>query len=112
MALVYGQGTSISVEMAGPFANGGSSGKMTEIVLPASDWKNGESPFYQRDIPVNGLSANSIIELMADTDIIEKLHHTALMAVNEEGSVTVYAFGDKPTESLTLNAVLTEVVSV
>lgn len=112
MALVYGQGGNISVMMSGPFAGGGSSSKITEIFLPASGWKNGESPFYQENVQVNGISAYSIVELVPSTDIIEKLHHTAITAVNEEGTVTVYAYGDKPTEDLTINAVLTEVVTV
>ena len=112
MALVYGQGGNISVMMAGPFAGGGgSSAKVSEVALPASGWKNGESPFYQ-NVTVDGISVNSIVELMPNEDIIGKLHHTALMAVNEDGAVTVYAYGDKPEEDMVIKAVLMEVVAV
>ena len=114
MALVYGQSGGISVAMDGPFAGGGGTGKMTEIVLPVSGWQrqNSSNPWQQDDVSVNGISGNSIIELIPSTDIINKLHHTAITAVNDEGVVTVYAYGDKPTEDLTVYAVLTEVTVV
>lgn len=112
MALGYGQGSHLSVTMAGPFASGGGgSAKMSEVTLLASGWKNGESPYYQ-NVTVDGISKNCIVELMPNEDIIGKLHHTALMAVNDEGAVTVYAYGDKPEEDMDIKAVLMEVVAV
>jgi hypothetical protein len=111
MALVYGQSGNISVTLAGPFAiGGGVAAKIAEIVLPASAWKNGESPYYQ-DIVVDGISVNSIVDLLPSVEQIIALHHTALTAVNTEGAVTVYAIGDKPGSDITIQAALTEVVA-
>ena len=112
MALVYGQGGNISVMMTGPFAGvGGASAKTAQVELKVNNWKGGESPFYQT-VTVSGISVNSVVELMPNEDIIGKLHHTALMAVNEDGAVTVYAYGDKPEEDIVINAVLMEVVAL
>ena len=111
MALVYGQGRSMSVMMAGPFASGGgAASKMTQILLPAASWKGGESPYYQA-VSVDGISVNSFVELMPSVEQVGQLLRTALTAVNEDGVVTVYAYGDKPLEDMTIQAALTEVVA-
>ena len=55
MALDYGAGTGFTVRMEGPFGSVGSSGKITQITLPAENWKNGESPFFQT-VEVAGIS--------------------------------------------------------
>ena len=111
MALVYGQGGNISVVMAGPFASGGgAAAKMTEIVLPASAWKNGQSPYYQ-DVTVDGISVNSIVYMLPSVEQIVAFHHTALTAVNMDGAVRVYAIGEKPGANITIQAALTEVVA-
>ena len=110
MALVYGQGKSISVMMAGPFNGGGASAKKTSITLPAADWKGGESP-YSQAVAVDGISVNSKVDLQPTVEQIIALNSTALTAVNDAGSVTVYAVGDKPTEDMTFQATLMEVVS-
>ena len=111
MALTYGQGRSLSVMLAGPFAGGGgSSAKLVNITMPADSWKGGESPFYQA-VAVDGISVNSAVQLMPSVEQIEALHNTALTAVNEDGDVTVYAFGDKPSEDMTVQAALMEVVA-
>ena len=43
----YGVSNGFAVQLAGPFGSVGSSGKITQISLPAANWKNGESPFFQ-----------------------------------------------------------------
>lgn len=111
MALSYGQGSTMSVSLEGPFGGGGVSGKLTSIVLPAADWKGGESP-YSQAVTVEGISVNSVIDLHPTLEQISLLHNTGLMAVNDGGSVTVYAVGDKPEEDIQIQATLTEVISV
>ena len=111
MALGYGQGRNLSVMLAGPFAGGGgASSKMVQILLPAASWKGGESPYYQA-VSVDGISVNSLVELMPSVDQVGILMRTALTAVNEDGGVTVYAYGDKPLDDMTIQAVLMEVVA-
>lgn len=112
MALFYGTGDNYTVQMAGPFGNVGSSGKITTVTLKAEDWKNGESPFFQT-VEVAGISESSMVELQPDKEQTAALcsSGTALYMENDGGVVTAYAIGAKPDADLTLQVVLTEVVS-
>lgn len=111
MSVGFGTGTSFTAELDGPFVSGGGGGggKQVSVSLPVSGWKNAVSPFMQV-VTVNGVSLNSKIDLQADVTQAEKLKRTALLAVNDSGTVTVYAIGDKPDSDLSLQAVLTDVV--
>ena len=110
MALDYGAGGPISVSMAGPFGGGGgTAAKLRNITLPAANWKGGESPYYQV-VDVEGVSVNSKVELQASAETFYN-KAIALTAVNEEGVVTVYASGDKPTDDYTIQATITEVIA-
>nr|DAU44797.1 MAG TPA: hypothetical protein [Caudoviricetes sp.] len=111
MSVGFGTGTSFTAELGGPFVNkdGGGGGKQVSVSLPVSGWKNAVSPFMQV-VTVNGVSLNSKVDLQADVTQAEKLKRTALLAVNDSGTVTVYAIGDKPDSDLSLQAVLTDVV--
>lgn len=111
MSVGFGTGTSFTAELGGPFVSGGGGGggKQVSVTLPVSGWKNAVSPFMQV-VTVNGVSLNSKIDLQADVTKAEKLKRTALLAVNDSGTVTVYAIGDKPDSDLSLQAVLTDVV--
>ena len=45
MAQQYGNSSNISVQMEGPFGSGGTSAvKLTQISLPAANWKGAISP--------------------------------------------------------------------
>lgn len=110
MAQDYGAGGPISVSMAGPFGGGGgSAAKLTELTLPAANWKNGESPYYQV-VNVEGVSVNSKVDLQLS---VETFHNKAiaLTAENEAGVVTVYAIGDRPTDDIIVQATITEVIA-
>lgn len=114
MSVGFGTGTSFTAELDGPFVSGGGGGgggggKQVSVSLPASGWKNAVSPFMQV-VTVDGVSLNSKVDLLADVTQAEKLKRTALLAVNDSGTVTVYAIGDKPDGDLSLQAVLTDVV--
>lgn len=110
MALDYGTGGPISVSMAGPFGGGGgSAAKLRNITLPAANWKGGESPYYQV-VEVEGVSVNSKVELQPSAEIFYN-KVMAFTAVNEEGVVTVYAIGDKPTDDYIIQAEITEVIA-
>ena len=109
MAHDYGAGGPISVSMAGPFSGGGTAAKLTEITLPAANWKGGESPYYQV-VNVEGVSINSKVDLQPSVETFYN-KAIALTAVNEEGVVTVHAIGDKPTVDYTIQATITEVTA-
>lgn len=112
MALEYGTGTDFAVQMEGPFGSVGSSGKIATITLPAANWKNGESPYFQT-VEVAGISEASLVEIQATKKQIAAFctDGTAIHIENDGGTATAYAIGTKPAEDLTLQVTLTEVVS-
>ena len=110
--LDYGNSSSFSVQVDGPFGNAGSSAKLVNITIPAATWKGAESP-YAQVVNVENVSVNSRVDLAPDADQIAMLQDRciALMAENDAGVVTIYAFGNKPDQDLIMQAVLTEVVA-
>ena len=62
MAQDYGRSDSFTVQIAGPYGSVGSSGKITTITLPAANWKNATSPFFQ-SVEVAGISESSKVDI-------------------------------------------------
>lgn len=112
MAQEYGMSGEISVEMAGPYGNMGTATKLVEITIPATGWKGATSP-YSQTVSVDGVSVNSMVNLMPSVDQVDKLRTNgiALTAANDGGTVTVYALGSKPNETYVIQAELREVVA-
>ena len=112
MALDYGAGTGFTVRMEGPFGSVGSSGKISTITLPAANWKNAESPFFQT-VEVAGISESSKIDIQPNKEQVAQfcVDGTMLHIENDGGIATAYAIGTKPGEDLKLQVTLTEVVS-
>ena len=113
MAQQYGNSSSITVQMAGPFGNaGGASVKLTEISLPAANWKGAISP-YSQVVEVEGVSVNSMVDLQPSIEQLEIFHDKdiAFSTENDGGVVTVYAIGDKPTNDYTIQATIVEVTA-
>lgn len=112
MAQQYGEGGSYTVRMAGPYAAGGSSARITSITLLASKWKGGESP-YSQVVEVEDVSVNSMVNLQPSVEQLEVFHDKdiAFTTANDGGIVTVYAIGDKPTNDYTIQATILEVTA-
>ena len=113
MAQQYGTGSGITVQMAGPFAGGGGTAvKLTEIVLPAANWKGATSP-YSQVVAVDGVSVNSLVDLQPSVEQLEIFHDKdiAFSTENDGGVVTVYAIGDKPKNDYTIQATILEVIA-
>lgn len=108
----YGNSTGYTVQMAGPFGSVGSSGKIAQITLPAADWKNAVSPYFQV-VEVPGISESSMVEIQATKEQIQLLceNGTAIHIENDSGVATAWAIGTKPAEDLVFQVTLTEVVS-
>lgn len=112
MAQQYGEGGGITVTMDGPFGGGGGSyAKITNITLPASEWKGAVSP-YSQVVEVDSVSVNSQVNLQPSVEQLEIFHEKdiAFTTKNDGGVVTVYAVGDKPTNDYTIQATVMEVV--
>lgn len=89
------------------------SSRISTITLVANNW-SGESNPWSQIVTINGVTANSKIDLQPTAAQIVELQDSdiALMAENNYGTITVYAFGSKPTIDYTMQVTLTEVVPV
>lgn len=112
MAQDYGTSNDFTVQMAGPYGSVGSSGKITTITLPAANWKNAVSPFFQA-VEISGISDSSMVNIQTNKEQAAKfcVDGTMLHIENDGGVTTAYAIGTKPDYDLTLQVTLTEVVS-
>lgn len=112
MAAGFGNNENITVELEGPFGSNGSMVKLTQVVLPAENWKGGESPYFQV-VQVEGISVSSKVDLQPTAAQLEAFRamELALTTENDGGVVTVYAIGDCPDTDFTIQATLTEVVA-
>lgn len=87
--------------------------KCTTITLSASAWTGDTNP-YSQVITINGIDVNSKVDLQPTAYQIVEMQNNdiALMAENDNGVVTVYAIGGKPTVDYTMQALITEVTVV
>lgn len=115
MANYYGSPVSLTAELSGPYggsssgSGGGTVAKIVDISLASGSWKGANSP-YSQTVTVSGVSANSVVDLAASASVLNTLWEmgTAISLENDGGTVTAYAIGQKPTKSLTLQAIITE----
>ena len=87
--------------------------RIATVTLPASGWTGSANP-YKQVVAVNGVTANSKIDLQPTAQQIVSLQNEdiALMAENNAGTVTFYALGGKPTSNYTMQVLITEVAFV
>lgn len=85
--------------------------KVTYVTLLASAW-TGEDRLYSQVVTVDGVTEYSQVDLKPSADQLALFHEKdlALVTENEDGVVTVYAIGDKPTNDYTIQVSITEVV--
>lgn len=89
---------------------GGSAAKIGNVTLRASAWKGTASP-YSQVVQISGVTENSQVDLTPSVEQLAIFHDKDLAFVteNEDGVVTVYALGDKPTNDYTMQVTITEV---
>ena len=74
-------------------------------------WTGDASPYTQA-ITISGTTANSKVDLQPDATTITQMADdgtAALYIANDNGTLTAYAVGEKPTVELTIQATITEV---
>lgn len=102
-------------EVWGALSSGGGAAapKLTTITMLASAWEGSSHP-YSQVVECSGVNANSKLDLQPTPTQIVELQDTgiSLMATNNNGVVTVYAIGNKPTSDYTMDVLITEVVTV
>lgn len=85
--------------------------RMTMISLPVANWVGDISP-YSQVVDVPNIVSNHKIDLQPTALQITQLQdeEIALTTENNDGVVTVYAIGSKPTTDYTIQAIITEVI--
>lgn len=86
------------------------SAKIGEVTLLASKWI-GESSPYSQVVTIEGVTENSQVDLTPSIEQLEIFYEKDLGFVteNDNGVVTVYAIGQKPTNDYTIQVTITEV---
>lgn len=80
------------------------------VTVAADSWTGTESP-YSQVVTLDGVTPNSKVDLNPTGEQLNSLttNRTILNTANDNGTVTVYAIGNKPTEDYTMQATITEV---
>lgn len=84
--------------------------RIGEVTLLASNWQGTESP-YAQVVTVAGATANSQVDITPSVEQLAIFHEKdiAFVTENDDGVVTVYAVGQKPTNDYTIQVTITEV---
>lgn len=92
------------------FAFGEKTARLTEVTLRASAWVGSASP-YSQVVTIEGTTPYSLVDLQPSVSQLEIFHEKdlAFTTENDDGVVTVYAIGDKPTLDYTIQATIMEV---
>jgi hypothetical protein len=97
----------IAVETA---SGGGLTARIGEATILASAWVGERSP-YSQVVSIAGVTENSQVDLTPSVEQLAVFYEKSLAFVteNEDGVVTVYAIGQKPTNDYTIQVTITEV---
>jgi hypothetical protein len=84
--------------------------RIADVTILASGWVGEESP-YSQVVTIDGVTANSQVDLTPSVEQLAIFYNKDLAFVteNENGVVTVYAIGQKPTNDYVIQATITEV---
>ena len=84
--------------------------KIGEVTLRASAWA-GSGNLWSQVVSVDGVTVNSQVDLTPSVEQLVIFYEKDLTFVteNENGVVTVYAIGQKPTNDYTIQVTITEV---
>ena len=97
---------------SGGSGGGGSSARLSTVTLRASAWTGADS-LYSQVVSVSGVTEYSKVDLLPSVEQLAIFHNkdVAFVTENEDGVVTVYAIGDKPTNDYTMQVSITEVTA-
>lgn len=91
-------------------AGGGAPAWLTSVTLLASAW-TGSNSLYSQVVNIDGVTGYSKVDLLPSVEQLAIFHNkdVAFVTENDDGVVTVYAIGDKPTLDYTMQVSITEV---
>jgi hypothetical protein len=90
--------------------------KIATVSLPKASWSGSSSPYYQT-LTVSGatITGATKVDLCASTSVVASMTASGtreIVIVNNNGTLTAYAIGNKPSENLSLQATLTTTMEV
>ena len=93
-------------------AVGAAPARLSSVTLLASAWTGADS-LYSQVVTIDGITEYSKVDLLPSVEQLAIFHNkdVAFVTENENGVVTVYAIGDKPTQDYTMQVSITEVVA-
>lgn len=108
LAASFSEREAMSARLA--LGGSGTAIRLVEVTLFASAWVGEESP-YSQVVVIEGTTEYSLVDLQPSVEQLEIFHEKdlAFTTENEDGIVTVYAIGDKPTMDYIVQATVTEV---
>lgn len=88
----------------------GAAATIGEVTLLAANWVGDASP-YSQVVNIAGVTANSQVDLTPSVEQLVVFHEKDLTFVteNEDGTVTVYAIGQRPENDYTIQVTIKEV---
>lgn len=91
---------------------GSSASRISYIDLPSANWKGTASP-YSQVVAIDGITDFSKVDINPSIEQLAIFHakDIAFVAENEDGVVTVYCIGQKPTANYTMQITITEVLT-
>lgn len=84
---------------------------VNSIDLIAENWVGNESP-YSQVVSISGVTPHSKVDLQPNTEQLSIFYEKDLsfVAANEDGVITVFCIGHKPTHDYTMQVTVTEVI--
>lgn len=85
---------------------------ISSVTLSASKW-TGSDNLYSQVVSINGVTENSKVDLNPSVGQLAVFYQKdiAFVTENEDGVVTVYCIGQKPTADYTMQVTITEVIA-
>ena len=95
--------------LVGP--GGSASARLADVNLSASKWTTNAEGLHSQVVTITGITEYSKVDLLPSVEQLAIFHNkdVAFVTENEDGVVTVYAIGDKPTQNYTMQVSITEV---
>lgn len=90
---------------------GGSSARLGSVTIKASAWVTEADGLHSQVVTIAGVTPYSKVDLLPSVEQLAIFHNkdVAFVTENEDGVVTVFAIGDKPTMDYTMQISITEV---
>jgi hypothetical protein len=107
-----GQAVRAQACVGGSASGGSGAAVLGEVTLYANKW-TGSDGLFSQVVTISGVTKNSQVDLKPSVEQLAIFHNKDLAFVteNEDGVVTVYAIGQKPTNDYTIQTTILEVLA-